>query len=66
MDCAEYFPSPCRVPRHVESKVTQWVRFQYTEQLSDSQASSRDTKPKRNRASVLNPAASIPNHWGFP
>ena len=26
-----------RVPREVESKITQWVRFQYTEQLSDMQ-----------------------------
>ena len=26
-----------RVPRHVESKITQWVRFQYAEELSDAQ-----------------------------
>ena len=26
-----------RVPRQVESKITQWVRFQYTEELDDMQ-----------------------------
>ena len=26
-----------RVPRHVESKITQWVRFQHSEELADEQ-----------------------------
>ena len=27
----------CRVPRNVEAKITQWIRFQYAEELSDAQ-----------------------------
>ena len=26
-----------RVPRNVESKITQWVRFQHSEELNDDQ-----------------------------
>jgi len=33
----QYFMSSYRVPRHIETKITQWVRFQHTEQLGDSQ-----------------------------
>jgi hypothetical protein len=30
-------PFESRVPREVETKITRWVRFQYTEELGDMQ-----------------------------